>query len=66
MLIGKYMTVNELFEFFEVCAHSEKSVCRRVFAMAQNAQEQVVRSYSVAACPHGFFAGIIYDGVQLV
>ena len=61
MFVCEDPAVDELLEFLHVGSDPDEGVGGGVFPMAQYAQKQVVRGDPVAACPHRFFAGVVYD-----
>ena len=55
MLVGKNVMINELLELFKVSAYPEEGVSRTIFLVAEDAQKEVVRRYSVTACSQCLF-----------
>ena len=65
-LVGEYVAVNEAFEGVDVHSQRGEDFAGVIVPLAHHAQEEVVRPYAVAACPHGLLAGVTDDAVELV
>ena len=66
MLVCEDVAVNELLHLVEIACQTSQRIRSCVFSVADNAQEEVIGSYSIASRPHGFVAGVVDDCVEFV
>ena len=63
-LVGEDLAVNETLEFLKVRIQLGQDLAGRVVFVPEHAEEQMVRTYSVTSCAHGFLPCIVDYGVE--
>ena len=66
MFVGEDVAIDELLHLIEVASEASERVSSGIFRMSDDAQKEVVGSYSIASRPHRFVAGIVDDCVEFV
>ena len=66
MLVCEDSAVYELLHLVKVAAKAAQCIAGRVFGMPDDAQKEVVGSYSIASRPHCFFARVVDYRIEFV
>ena len=66
MFVREDPAVYELLHLVKVAAKAAQCIAGRVFGMPDDAQKEVVGSYSIASRPHCFFARVVDYRIEFV